>query len=309
MVIENYTFNEAFYMTVITVSTVGFSEVRQLSDGGRIFTSILIIISMTTYAYAISIVTSYIINGEFAHYFKNYKVNNKIMKLENHVIVCGYGRNGKEACLNLEKHGIGYVTVESNAGLISQLRMEQRVLFVEGDSTDEKTLTEAGIERARALITTLPKDADNLFVVLTARDMNSKLQIISRASEDASVNKLIRAGADNVIMPDKIGGSHMASLITKPDVLEFLDYLTMQSGETVILEEILVNKLSSEFHNKSIKDLEIKHRTGANIIGYRNPSGQFIINPSPETILAMDSKLFVLGTQEQVAKLLSTFAK
>ena len=308
IVIEHFDLEEAFYMTIITVSTVGFSEVHPLSVDGRMFTSALIIISMGSYAYVISIVTGYIVTGEFAHYFKNYKVNNKISKLENHVIVCGYGRNGKEACLNLGKHGIDYVIIESNSHSISHLREGQKILYVEGDSTNETVLIEAGIERAKALITTLPKDADNVFVVLTAREMNAKLKIISRASEDASVNKLRRAGADNVIMPDKIGGSHMASLITKPDVLEFLDFLTLQAGETVVLEEILVNTLSPDFHNKSIKELDIKHLTGTNIIGYKTPEGKFIINPSPETILQLNAKIFVLGTQDQVANLMGKFS-
>ena len=307
--IENYTLQEAFFMTIITVSTVGFTEVRPLSGSGMTFTSILIIISMGSYAYVISIVTGYIISGEFTHYFKNFKVNNKISKLENHVIVCGYGRNGKEACVNLQRHGIDFVTIEGGPLIVAKLREEQKVLFVEGDSTNERVLIEAGIERAKALITTLPKDADNVFVVLTAREMNPKLKIISRASEDASVNKLRRAGADNVIMPDKIGGSHMASLITKPDVLEFLDYLTLQAGETIILEEIFVNKLSSDFHHKSIRELQIKHLTDINIIGYKTPEGKFFINPDPEITLHPEAKIFVLGTQEQVASLLGAFAK
>ena len=308
MAIENYTIGEAFFMTIITVSTVGFTEVRPLSAHGMFFTSILIIVSMGSYAYVISIVTGYIITGEFTHYFKNYKVNSKISKLENHVIVCGYGRNGKEACINLEKHGIEYLTIEGNSHIIAHLREEQKVLYVEGDSTNESVLLEAGIKRAKALITALPKDSDNVFVVLTAREMNDKLKIISRASEDASVNKLRRAGADNVIMPDKIGGSHMASLITKPDVLEFLDYLTLQAGESIILEEIYVNKMLPEFHNKSIAELKIKHLTGINIIGYKTPEGKFIINPDPEIILDVNAKIFVLGTQIQVANLLGKFA-
>ena len=143
--IENYTLLEAFYMTIITFSSVGFSEVRQLSDHGRFFTSIFIIISMCSYVYIFSIITDYIVTGVFSNYIKNFKVNNKISKLENHVIVCGYGRNGKEACANLEKHGIGYVIIESNLQLITKLRDDQKVLFVEGDSTDEKALMNAGI--------------------------------------------------------------------------------------------------------------------------------------------------------------------
>lgn len=309
ILIENYTFLESFHMTIITVSTVGFGEVKPLSVEGRLFTDILIILSMSTYAYAISVITGYIINGELNQYFKNYKVNNKISKLENHVIVCGYGRNGKEACETLRKNGIDYLTVERNQSIISNLREGQSVLFIEGDSTNDDTLKSAGIERAKALITTLPADADNVFVVLTAREMNKKLRIISRASEDASVAKLKRAGADNVIMPDKIGGSHMASLVTKPDVLEFLDYLSFKSEENIMLEEVLIENLSESVYNKSIKELEIHHKTGANIIGYKSPNEQFIVNPFHDTILKKDAKLFVLGTKEQIGNLMRIFAK
>ena len=296
-------------MTIITISTVGFGEIKPLSASGRMFTDILIILSMTTYAYAISVITGYIINGELNQYFKNYKVNNKISKLENHVIVCGYGRNGKEACETLRRNGIDYLTVERNLNIVSNLREGQSVLFIEGDSTNDDTLKAAGIERAKALITTLPADADNVFVVLTAREMNPKLKIISRASEDASEAKLKRAGADNVIMPDKIGGSHMASLVTKPDVLEFLDHLSIQAGENIILEEILIKNLSERVHNKSIKELEIHHKTGTNIIGYKSSDGQFTVNPFHDTILKNDAKIFVLGTKEQIGNLIRIFAK
>jgi len=309
ILIENYSFAESFHMTIITVSTVGFGEIKPLSSAGRLFTDILIILSMSTYAYAISVITGYIINGELNQYFKNYKVNNKISKLENHVIVCGYGRNGKEACETLRNNGVDYLTVERNQSIVSLLRENQNVLFVEGDSTNDDILKAAGIERAKALITTLPADADNVFVVLTARELNKNLKIISRASDDASVPKLKRAGADNVIMPDKIGGSHMASLVTKPDVLEFLDYLSIQSGENIILEEILIKNLSENVHNKSIKDLQIHHKTGANIIGYKSSDGQFIVNPFHDTVLKNDAKMFVLGTKEQIMDLMHIFAK
>jgi voltage-gated potassium channel len=174
---------------------------------------------------------------------------------------------------------------------------------VEGDATQDEVLQKAGIERARALITTLPEDADNLFIVLSARSLNAKLFIISRASDDNSDKKLKTAGANNVIMPDRVGGAHMASLVLKPDVMEFLDFITGQGTDNIKLEEITFDNLREEFRNKSMRELEIRNKSGANIIGFKTANGEYIVNPSPDTKMIHDAKLFVLGTTEQIHKL------
>ena len=207
-IIEDYSFGEAFYMTIITVSTVGFNEVRPLTSEGRVFTAFLIIFSFGTFAYAVTSITFYVLGGEFNKYFKDLRINKKVDKISNHTIICGYGRNGKQAVSELNSHHQPYVLVEQNSVVLEEIRDTHEIPFVEGDATLDKTLERAGISRARALITTLPKDADNMFVVLTAREMNPNLLIITRASEENSDKKLRRAGADNVIMPDKIGGAH-----------------------------------------------------------------------------------------------------
>lgn len=300
--LEDYRLIDAIYMTVITAASVGFREVNPLSDGGKIFTSLLIVMSVVTLGYSISVLTTYIIEGEFQQYFKHQKVKNEIKKLDRHVIVCGYGRNGKQACEQLKSGNKTFLVIEKNPAIVEKLHNEGNLLLIEGDATSDETLLEAGISRAEALITTLPDDANNVFVVLTAREMNKRLKIISRASDDASENKLKRAGANNVIMPDKIGGTHMAALVTKPDVLEFLDYITGRIN--IRLEEIFYSNLSARLKNKSIRELEIRDKTGANIIGFKKGDGEYIINPSPDTIMQEDSKLFVLGTQEQVVRLL-----
>ena len=173
----------------------------------------------------------------------------------------------------------------------------------EGDATEDEVLEKAGITRAKALITTLPMDADNLYVVLTARALSPGLRIISRAKHDSSEKKLKTASADNVIMPDKVGGSHMATLIAKPDVLEFLSHLSVQGEEGVNLIEIICSELPGEMQQKTIHDLSIRRLSGANIIGYRTADGNFIINPGPQTRLSKDSKLIVLGTPEQIEKM------
>jgi voltage-gated potassium channel len=304
--IEEYTFLDAFYMTIITMGSVGYREVNPLSDIGKLFTSGLIVMSLLTLGYSITVITTYIIEGEFQQYFKHQKVKNEIKKLDQHVIICGYGRNGRQSCEQLKSGNKKFLVIENNPAVIEQMRADTSLLFIEGDATKDEVLVEAQIERASALISALPHDADNVFVVLTAREMNPKMKIISRASDDASENKLRRAGADNVIMPDKIGGTHMAALVTKPDVLEFLDYITGRIN--IRLEEIFYSNLSDRLKNKTIRDMEIRNKTGANIIGFKKGDGEYIINPDPDTIMHQDSKLFVLGTQEQVEKLLKILA-
>lgn len=300
IIIEGYTFGEAFYMTVITVSTVGFNEVRPLSDVGRIFTAFLIIFSFSTFVFAVSSISNYILNGEYKIYFRDLRINKKMSKVSNHTIICGYGRNGKQAAQELKSHNRAYVVVEEDKDLTEELRGEHEIPFVQGDATLEKTLERAGIMSAKALITTLPKDADNLFVVLTAREMNPDLLIISRASKENTDKKLKRAGADNVIMPDKIGGAHMASLVIKPDVIEFMDYVMGQGTSSVNLEEISFENLPQEFQNRTIKELGIEDKSGANIVGLRTKEGSYLINPSPDTEVTAHTKIFVLGTLDQI---------
>ncbi|MFN4811093.1 MAG: potassium channel family protein [Bacteroidota bacterium] len=302
ILIEKYTFLEAFYMTIITIATVGFQEVHPLSDVGKIFTAFLIITSFGTFAYAISAITKYVVEGEFNYYYKFYKVNNTISKLNNHVVICGYGRNGKQAATALHMNKQNFVIIEKSEVLAEQIK-EQGFLCIQGDCTQDDILNKSGIANARALITTLPIDADNLFVVLTARSINSKLTIISRASDDNSDKKLKIAGANNVIMPDKIGGAHMASLVIKPDVIEFIDHITGQGGPNINLEEIVFSELPEQLRNHTIKDLEIRNKSGANIIGYKTADGEYVINPSADTKIIPGAKLFVLGTPQQVAKL------
>jgi voltage-gated potassium channel len=305
--IEGYDFLEAFYMTIITVATVGFQEVHPLSDAGRLFTSFLIITSFGTFAYTVTSISKYIIDGEFRHYYKNYKLLTAIAKLDNHVIICGYGRNGRQAAHVLKKHDTRFVVVEQKKEIISTINHRYSELILEGDATLDETLLKAGIKKAKALITTLPIDADNVFIVLSARALNPNLTIISRASEDNSDKKLKIAGANNVIMPDKLGGAHMASLVMKPDVMEFVDFITGQGGDNIRLEEITFENLSAQYQNKTIRDLEIRNKSGANVIGFKTANGDYVINPNADTVIIPDAKLFVLGTTEQINKLKELF--
>lgn len=303
ILIEDYRFLDAFYMTIITVATVGYGEVSPLSDAGRIFTSFLIITSFGTFAYAVSAITRFVVDGEFNNLFKLQKLNSAIEKLSDHVIICGYGRNGRQAAQVLKKHDKRFVVIERNPELTETLNHRFKDLVIGGDSTQDEILIKAGVLRAKALITTLPVDADNMFIVLTARNLNPKLTIISRASDDGSDTKIKIAGADNVIMPDKVGGAHMASLVMKPDVMEFIDFVTAQGGDNNNLEELTFNNIPAHLKNKTLKDLEIRNKSGANIIGFKTGDGKYVINPSADTEIIPEAKIFVLGTPDQIKKL------
>lgn len=300
---EAYNWIDALYMTVITISTVGFKEVHALSDAGKLFTIFLIFISFGIFGYMASAITRFILDGVFRRNLKDYRIVKKIDKLTGHVIVCGFGRNGKQASLELIDHGEKVVVVDSKETAIDRVRMFPDLYFIQGDATQEEVLDMANISKASALITAIPNDAENVYVVLTAREMNPELRIISRSSNSQSDHKLKRAGADNVIMPDRLGGQQMAKLVAQPDVIEFLDNILLQSSKGVKLEEVSCHGLARCFIGKSIKELSVRNRSGANIIGLKNDEGAYVYNPAPELVLKDNYHLFVLGSKEQIDSL------
>ncbi len=300
--IEGFNFLDSFYMTVITVSTVGFQEVHKLSDGGKIFTIFLIVSSFGIFAYSLSNIAIYAVEGIFAHYFRENKIKRMIQKLENHVIVCGFGRNGKEAAFTLLQAGRKFVIIEKNEEEVHNLEENFDYPFINGDATIEEVLLKAGIEKAKAIITTFPIDADNLFVSLSAREFNKDIHIISRASDEHNDVKLRRAGADKVIMPDKIGGQRMAKLVIEPDTIEFLENIILQSDKNISLAEISCEVLNKCNLDRTIAELDIRSNIGINIVGIKDSEGKYIINPTPDYRLDNNDKLFVLGTNEQIEK-------
>jgi len=298
--IERMSFTEAVYMTVITIATVGFKEVAPLSSAGMWFTSFLIIISFGIFVYAVTNLTRYVIDGVVRNYYRDRRVMRRIDRLSDHVIICGYGRNGSQAALDLNFHNVPFIVVENDSEIVEVLRLTADVMYIVGDATQDDVLQQAGIKKAKAMITTLPVDADNLYVVLTAREINPGLTIISRASNENSDKKLKRAGATNVIMPDRVGGQRMAKLVTQPDVVEFIDFIMLQEPDNVFLEELSCEVIATCFDGKKIHELDIKNMTGANIIGLKRSDGSYIINPSANTILSHNDKLFALGTADQI---------
>ena len=304
VIIEGYSFMEALYMTTIAITTAGFNEVRPLSDEGRGFTIFLLLTSWATFAWAIARITQFVVTGEINKYFKTRKIMKAVAELNHHVILCGFGRNGQQAARTLKNHNMEFVVIEKEEDPIERaLPFFPELVYLIGDGTDDDLLIEAGIDKAVALITALPDDADNVFIVLSARTLNQKLQIISRASEESSFPKLRKAGADNVIMPDKIGGSHMATLVSKPDVIEFMDFLTSEDGESVNMDSVPYEIMPAEIRDKSLKVVMEWNKTGVSCLGIKNKEGKFVINPPDEMLVTEGCKVIVFGTRAQIAEM------
>ncbi|GJM35319.1 MAG: potassium transporter TrkA [Saprospiraceae bacterium] len=304
MLIEKYSFIDGLYMTVITITTVGFSEVSPLSQSGRLFTILLILVNVGIFAYLLATLSNYVIQGEI---FKNMHLNlikSQIDKLENHVIICGYGRYGKEISAHFMDHQLPFVIIDSNQELIETIqKSEDKLLYLEGDATQDEILLEAGIERAQAVVSALPADSDNLFIVLSARQLNRKINIISRANDARSQKKLLKGGASHVVMPEQIGGFYMATLVSKPGTVEFFSYITNQYQSDIGFEEVTFEELPAACKHLSIRDLNLRKVTGANIIGYKKSSGQYVVNPAPEVSLTPGSSFIILGNNDQLTAL------
>ncbi|MBT8307303.1 MAG: potassium channel protein [Maribacter sp.] len=303
--ISDYSWINALYMTVITMATVGFKEVQPLDDTAKIFTVFLILASIFILGYSISVITEYVLGRNSLQLLKKKKMKNKIKSLSDHIVLCGFGRNGMQAAERLKAYKKPFVVIESDRDIIE--KYESEVLFIEGDANEDEVLHEAGIERAKYLITTLPDDAANLFVVLSARQINKELKIISRASQITSQKKLRLAGADQVIMPDKIGGDHMASLVVMPDLITFMDELSLEGEHTTNLEEVAIEEFTEQGECNSLRDLDLRRKTGCTIIGYIAPDGKYTINPEADMPLQPKSKVIVLGRPEQIKKLNEMF--
>ncbi len=302
----NYSLFDALYMTVITLSTVGYGEVGNLSDQGRTFAILFILIGFLIVAIAIRFIVEYLISGWSINALKQKKNTEMINALEGHTIVCGYGRNGRQAVTRLKRHQQAYVVIEQNEQLITD--NEKEVLFLKGDALKDDILLAAGIKRAKNLISALPDDADNLFVVLSARQLKPEIDIVSRVSEENNQSKLALAGANHVIMPDKIGGDYMAALLTVPDLIHFLGNLDWWKDEiSPNVEEVDLSKVPETYHNKTLAEMDLRKRTGCNVIGYRDENGKQFINPDASLSLSTQGKLIVLGSGESIKKLNQMF--
>lgn len=302
MTIEGAGLFDAYYMTIITLASVGYAEVIHLSFAGRLFTSLLIISNLGLFTYAISMIAHVFAEGGFTKLLTEYMMLEKIQSLRGHTIVCGYGRHATEVAQELSKQGADFVIIEQNHDKIELLNEIGNYLFVEGNATEDTILTEAGLERASSLVITLPDDSANIFIILSARQLNPKIRIICRANHQADEVKLRRAGADHVVMPERIGGFYMATLVNKPDLVEFFTLISNMGPGNVVFEELPVKNLSPKYQGQTIADSHLVNDCRIPIVAIRDPSGQYLLNPPPHTPLQPETHIVVFGNPEQMKK-------
>lgn len=300
ILIEGYTPLEAIYMSLMTVTTVGYGEVRKLSDAGRIFNSFFMLLGASTLFLAIGVVTQTVIELEFSHFFSKRRTKRMIENLKDHYIVCGYGRVGRNAAHELHRAGVPVIVLERNE-LKVETAMRTGLLGAMGDATLDANLRGVGIDRAIGLIAALASDADNLFLVLSAKTLNPKLKISARVLEEEAESKMRRAGADTVLAPYNITGSRLAQAILRPHVVQFLDFATIGLTD-VGIEQVAVNQ-DSVCVKRSLADLQIRREIGVIILGIRRASGEMLFNPDATASLSAGDYFIAMGNHDQLQRL------
>ncbi len=294
--IEGMKFLDALYMTVITLATVGYKEVKDLDQEGKIFTIFLIFAGFGVFTYSITEGIRIIIEGEIKELFRERKMKKKIEQLRDHYIICGFGRMGSIIFKELKSNNIPTVIIEKDKSVIPE---DEDIYYIIGDATKDEMLKLAGIEKAKGLISVLSSEAENLYVVLTARDLNPNLFIVSRAIDKANERKLKRAGADRVVSPYLIGGLRIAHLILRPTVVEFLEFATHSEYSDIQMEEVRVYAMS-DLVNKTIAQSGIK---GVIVMGIKRSDGKIKFNPKPDTVIKEGDILIVIGEQDKISEL------
>jgi voltage-gated potassium channel len=302
MVLEGWSFTESLYMTVITLTTVGYREVRPLDTTGQLWTMVLLITGVGTLFYAAVSSVELVVEGAIRGYFGRRRMQAAIGKLNGHYILCGYGRVGRQVAREFAREGVPFVVVDQEPGIIEECLVDGYLALL-GEASDDTVLEESGVRQARGLVAAVDSDADNVFVVLSARKLNPKLNIVARASSDESAAKLETAGADRTLSPYAVGGRRLASLATQPLVVDFLDIVTRgEKGLEFRLEEFGVPE-DSFIAGQTIGELRIGERTGAMILATRNSEGTFDTSPSASDRIRAGDTLIVLGTREQISRL------
>jgi voltage-gated potassium channel len=301
MIIEKWPVLDALYMTVITITTVGFREVYDVSKSGRIFTIVIIFLGMGIMAYLVGMVAQAMVEFQVRSIIGRRKLGLKMRKLNNHYIICGFGRIGKIICRELKANKIPMVVID-NASDTRQILEEEQIPYINDDATVEDVLIEAGVERAKGLISVVASDADNLFITMTARGLNPKLFILARADEEHTEKKLIRAGANRVVMPYFIGGHKMAQTIIKPAVTDFLEFTIDNRDMDLEMGELVVSEKSS-LNGVTLVDSKIRQEMDIIIVAVRKKDGEMRFNPSSQTRIESGDILISLGKSGDLKKL------
>jgi voltage-gated potassium channel len=309
--IEGWTLNDSLFMTIITMTTVGFGEVHHLSSQGQHFTIVFLVLSIGTFGYSVTELISFIFEGQIVQAVRERKMRRAIWRIKDHYIICGGGDVGREIARAFRRERKRFLIIERNLQS-SELARDESIIFVEGDASDDEVLLEAGIERARGLIAALPDDESNVFVVLTARQLNPGLVIVSQASERPTLRKLLKAGADRVVSPKEIAGQRMAAFILRPSILNFLDVMVGGEELGMRLEEIPLER-GSPLLDKNLREAGIGQHTGAIVVGINGPDGHTRVNPTTTSTLSSitlkeGDVLLALGNEEQLGRL-TTFVR
>jgi voltage-gated potassium channel len=296
MLIEGWSLLDAFYMTTITISTVGFGEIIPLTSAGRAFTILLILAGVGIIAYSASVLGTYLFEAGFAGSFRRRRMERQLRELTNHVIVVGYGRVGRHAAEMLEAEArYPVIVLDIDEEAVRQAR-EAGFLTLQVDATTDEALQRVGIERAKGLLVSTGSDTTNLFVVLSARELNRQLRIVARASEQSNENKMHRAGANHVVLPHNIGGARMASSMIRPKVTEVMDVVSADTGVQFLIEEIQLRD-DSPLIGKSVGDARMRQRSGITLISIVRVGGQVVLDIDATTTMQTGDQLIVMGTR------------
>ncbi|MCA1959950.1 MAG: potassium channel protein [Desulfomonile sp.] len=297
--IEGWSLLDCLYMTVITLTTVGFGEIHPLTPHGRVFTIMLIFFGMGVVAYAFVSATRFVVEGEILALLTRRRHMRAVERIHDHFIVCGFGRMGSFIAQQLHDRGIPFVLVEDKPEVQEKI-IQLGYLMSPGDATEEETLKSAGINNARGLVAALNSDAENLYTVLTARELNPSLEIVARASDDAAQKKLMRAGATRVISPYKIGGMRMVMGMLKPTVTSFLEVVMDHTDLSIEIEEIQVG-MGSQYAGKRLVETDIRRDLDLIVIGIEKHHGEMVFNPGPQTVVEAHDTLIAMGRKEDLA--------
>ena len=298
MIIEKWHILDAIYMTIITISTTGFEETHPLSPTGKFFTLILIVMGIGSIAYTGGRAAQLLFETQI---YRRRKMNKKIEHLDNHYIVCGYGRMGRFICDELAEAKVDFVVIENDNDKIDKL-INRGFMFIKGDATSDEVLTSAGIKKAKGLVAVLSSDAENVFATLSSKVLNPEIYIVARAVEEETESKLVKAGASRVVKPYEIGGTRMAELLIRPGVIEFIDSIAREKNVDLNIEEVIVHP-DSTLVNKTLTELPIRKEMNIIIVSIYKQNGKFIYNPLSSAKIEAGDKLIAIGENTSLQKL------